>query len=159
MVEAVPGKVQVVGNVRVNAASYRARASDSPIVNGQPLWPDDQLDATGVAFRGGVSASLSDAWTVTGNLSRGFRAPHMTDLGTLGLTGSGFEVAAPDVAGLGGTVGSTADASAVSLGTPIAVGPEAASPMRGASTIVVRACDRRWRCSSTRSTTTSRSSR
>ena len=40
----------------------------------------------------------------------------MTDLGTLGLTGSGFEVAAPDVAGLGGFVGTTADASAVSTG-------------------------------------------
>ena len=44
-------------------------------------------------------------------MSRGFRAPHITDLGTLGLTGSGFEVAAPDIAGLGGTVGSTADAT------------------------------------------------
>jgi hemoglobin/transferrin/lactoferrin receptor protein len=43
----------------------------------------------------------------------------MTDLGTLGLTGSGFEVAAPDVAGLGGTIGSTADASAQSTGMPV----------------------------------------
>ncbi len=44
----------------------------------------------------------------------------MTDLGTLGLTGSGFEVAAPDVAGLGGFVGTTADASAVSTGRAVA---------------------------------------
>jgi outer membrane receptor protein involved in Fe transport len=132
VIEAVPSKVQVVGNVRVNSASYRARASDSPIVNGQPLWPDDQLDAGGVAFRGGLSATLNDAWTVTGNLSRGFRAPHISDLGTLGLTGSGFEVAAPDVAGLGGTVGSTADATAVSLGTPIEqVGPESSLAYEG----------------------------
>jgi hemoglobin/transferrin/lactoferrin receptor protein len=43
----------------------------------------------------------------------------MTDLGTLGLTGSGFEVAAPDVAGLNGFVGTTADASAVSTGRPV----------------------------------------
>ena len=88
------------------------------------ILPDDELRAAGVAFRGGLNATLSDAWTVTANLSRGFRAPHITDLGTLGLTGSGFEIAAPDVAGLGGTVGSTADASAVSLGAPIEqVGP------------------------------------
>ena len=101
-------------------------------MNGQPLWPDDQLDATGVAFRTGVSASVTDTWSVSANLSRGFRAPHITDLGTLGLTGSGFEVAAPDVAGLGGTVGSTADASAVSLGTPIAqVGPETSLTYEG----------------------------
>jgi hemoglobin/transferrin/lactoferrin receptor protein len=43
----------------------------------------------------------------------------MTDLGTLGLTGSGFEVAAPDVAGLNGTVGTTADATAISTGDPV----------------------------------------
>jgi hemoglobin/transferrin/lactoferrin receptor protein len=44
----------------------------------------------------------------------------MTDLGTLGLTGSGFEVAAPDVAGRNGFIGTTADASAVSTGDPVA---------------------------------------
>jgi hemoglobin/transferrin/lactoferrin receptor protein len=54
------------------------------------------------------------------SVSRGFRAPHMTDLGTLGLTGSGFEVAAPDIATMGGFVGTTADASAVSSGHPVA---------------------------------------
>lgn len=132
IVEAVPSKVQVVGNVRVNSASYVARAADSPIVSGAPLWPDDSLRSTGLAFRVGVSAAASETWTVSGNVSRGFRAPHVTDLGTLGLTGSGFEVAAPDIAGLGGTVGSTADASAVSLGTPIdQVGPETSFTYEG----------------------------
>ena len=66
-----------------------------------------------------------EQWTLLGSVSRGFRAPHMTDLGTLGLTGSGFEVAAPDVAGLDGEVGTTADATAVSTGDPVEqVGPE-----------------------------------
>jgi outer membrane receptor protein involved in Fe transport len=132
VVEAIPSKVQLVGNVRVNGASYSARAADSPLVNGQPLWPDDELRAIGVAFRAGMSASVTETWSVTANISRGFRAPHITDLGTLGLTGSGFEVAAPDIAGLGGTVGSTADASAVSLGTPIdQVGPETSLTYEG----------------------------
>ena len=130
--EAVPSKVQLVGNFRVNGASYRARASESPIVNGQPLWPDDELSVRGTAFRAGVFANLSDMWSVTGNVSRGFRAPHITDLGTLGLTGAGFEVAAPDVAGAGGSVGSTADATAVSLGIPVAqVGPETSLAYEG----------------------------
>jgi hemoglobin/transferrin/lactoferrin receptor protein len=123
--DAVPSKLRLVGNARLNGASYRARASDSPLVNGQSLWPDDQLSASGFAFRGGMTLDTSDAVTVTANVSRGFRAPHITDLGTLGLTGSGFEVAAPDVAGLGGTIGSTADATAISLGLPVEqVGPE-----------------------------------
>jgi hemoglobin/transferrin/lactoferrin receptor protein len=69
---------------------------------------------------------------VTANVSRGFRAPHVTDLGTLGLTGSGFEVAALDIAGLGGTIGSTADAAAVSLGLPVEqVGPETSLSYEG----------------------------
>jgi len=123
--DAVPSKLRLVGNARLNGASYRARASDSPLVNGQPLWPDDELSASGFAYRGGMTLNTSDVVTVTANVSRGFRAPHITDLGTLGLTGSGFEVAAPDVAGLGGTIGSTADATAISLGLPVEqVGPE-----------------------------------
>jgi outer membrane receptor protein involved in Fe transport len=130
--ELVPSKMQVVANLRVNGASYRARASDSPLVNGQPLWPDDQLTSAGWAFRTGVKATMSDDWSVSANVSRGFRAPHITDLGTLGLTGSGFEVAAPDVAGMGATVGSTADATAVSLGEPVEqVGPETSLTYEG----------------------------
>jgi hemoglobin/transferrin/lactoferrin receptor protein len=57
----------------------------------------------------------------------------MTDLGTLGLTGSGFEVAAPDVEGLNGTVGTTADGSAISTGDPVEqVGPETSVQWEGA---------------------------
>ena len=54
-------------------------------------------------------------------MSRGFRAPHITDLGTLGLTGAGFEVSRRDVAGLGGRrSGTTADADARSRpGVPV----------------------------------------
>jgi hemoglobin/transferrin/lactoferrin receptor protein len=132
IIELVPSKAQFVASLRVNGARYQAKASDSPIVNGQPLWPDDQLSTTGVAFRAGVNANVTTGWNVTANVSRGFRAPHITDLGTLGLTGSGFEVAAPDIAGLGGTVGSTADSNAVSLGQPVEqVGPETSVTYEG----------------------------
>src|SRR6185503_18791925 len=63
--------------------------------------------------------------TIMTAVSTGYRAPHMTDLGTLGLTGSGFEVAAPDLEGRSAFIGSTADANAVSTGRPVAqVDPE-----------------------------------
>jgi hemoglobin/transferrin/lactoferrin receptor protein len=56
----------------------------------------------------------------------------MTDLGTLGLTGSGYEVAARDVAGLNGEIGSTADATAVSTGRPVEqVGAESSVNVEG----------------------------
>lgn len=124
--EAIRGKLRLVGNIRYSAASYESLAADSPVVNGSRLWPDDSLFSDSVTFRAGVVATPIKGFSLLANFSRGYRAPHITDLGTLGLTGSGFEVAAPDVAGLGATVGSTASgATAVSTGIPVEqVGPE-----------------------------------
>jgi hemoglobin/transferrin/lactoferrin receptor protein len=131
--DAIPDRARFVGAVRYGGASYEARASDSPMVNGLPLWPDDSLGVSDVTFRASGVITPDDRWTFLASISRGFRAPHMTDLGTLGLTGSGFEVAAPDVQGLDGTVGTTADANAVSTGEPVRqVGPETSLQYEGA---------------------------
>ena len=86
---------------------------------GKPLWPDDSFSTTSLTFRAGAIITPAEPWTFVVSASRGFRAPHMTDLGTLGLTGSGFEVAAPDVEGRNGFVGTTADATAISTGDPV----------------------------------------
>jgi hemoglobin/transferrin/lactoferrin receptor protein len=118
-IDAVPGRFQVDGSVRWGGTRYEAEASDSPLVGGAPLWPDDELDVSSVTFRTGGVWTVSPGFQILGSVSSGFRAPSITDLGTLGLTGAGFEVSAPDVAGLGGTVGTTADASAVSTGDPV----------------------------------------
>ncbi len=118
--EVVPQKLRLVGNVRYSAASYRARAEDSPLVGGQRLWPDDSLRDSGLTYRAGVVTTPLAGLSVSANFSRGFRVPHMTDLGTLGLTGSGFEVAAPDVTGLAATIGSTASSDALSTGRTVA---------------------------------------
>ena len=142
MFDAVPDRVRLVGALRFGGASYEASAADSPIVGGAPLWPDDSLAVRDVTFRASAVITPDDRWTFAGSLSRGFRAPHMTDLGTLGLTGSGFEVAAPDVDGLNGTVGTTADATAVSTGDPVEqVGPESSLQYEGS----IRYRDRNWR--------------
>ncbi len=130
--DAVPDRLRLLGAVRFGGASYKARAADSPLVGGLPLWPDDSLTAASPTFRASAVATPDAFWTFSGSVSRGFRAPHMTDLGTLGLTGSGFEVAAPDVTGLGGFVGSTADAAAVSTGRAVEqVGPETSLQYEG----------------------------
>jgi len=72
-----------------------------------------------MTFRAGAIMTPADRWTLVVSASRGFRAPHMTDLGTLGLTGAGFEVASPDVEGMNGLVGTTADATAISSGDAV----------------------------------------
>ena len=130
--EAVPDRVRLLGSIRIGSARYEARATDSPLVGGAPLWPDDSLSATGVGFRAAAVLTPDDNWTFSGLVSRGFRAPHMTDLGTLGLTGSGFEVAAPDVANMNATVGTSADSNAVSTGTAVTqVSPETSLNVEG----------------------------
>jgi hemoglobin/transferrin/lactoferrin receptor protein len=117
--DVAPGRFRLTGNIRYSAAAYESLASDSPLVGGKPLWPNDSMRVDNATFRAGAVVTPVSGFNLVANLSRGFRAPHVTDLGTLGLTGSGFEVAAPDVAGLGAMVGSTAGADAVSIGRPV----------------------------------------
>jgi outer membrane receptor protein involved in Fe transport len=117
--EAVTRRLWLAGNLRWSGAAYESKASDSPLLNGKPLWPDDSLSASSTTFRTGAVLALTEALRLSANVGRGFRAPHITDLGTLGLTGSGFEVAAPDVAGLGAMVGTTAGRDAVTTGNAV----------------------------------------
>jgi len=117
--ELIPDKLRFVGDLRYSAARYESKASDSPLVNGKPLWPNDSLSVSSLTFRAGLVGTIWKGLKISANVSRGFRAPHMTDLGTVGLTGSGFQVSADAVQGLGATVGDTAGSSAVSTGRPV----------------------------------------
>jgi hemoglobin/transferrin/lactoferrin receptor protein len=117
--EAIPNRLRLMGNLRYSVASYSSRAKDAPIVEGERLWPDDSLRVSSVTFRAGVVVTPVEGLSFLANIGRGFRAPHMTDLGALGLVGTGFEVSASEVAGLGATVGSTADETARSTGLAV----------------------------------------
>ena len=115
----IPDKLRFVGGVRYGASRYESKASDSPLVNGKPLWPDDSLSVSNVTFRAGLVGTLIKGLSLSANVSRGFRAPHITDLGTVGLTGSGFQVSADAVQDLGAMVGNTAAGTAVSSGKAV----------------------------------------
>lgn len=117
--DVVPDWFRLSGALRYNVASYRARAADSPIVSGQPLWPNDSLRVDDFSGRIGAVVTPFEGFNFHLNYSRGFRYPSMTDLGTLGLTGSGFEVDFNTARALGGTIGSTADATATNTGIPV----------------------------------------
>jgi outer membrane receptor protein involved in Fe transport len=112
--EALPGTLRLNGALRFSTASYEARAAQSPVMNGKPLWPDDDYERSAFTFRAGALWTVGSSFRLAANLSRGFRAPDVTDLGTFGLTGAGYEISNREVEGRGATVGTTADASAVS---------------------------------------------
>ena len=116
---AIPDRLRITGALRYSAASYKVRAEDSPVVGGSRLWNDDSLRVGDFSGRIGTVVRIADGLRVAFNYSRGFRYPSMTDLGTLGLTGDGFEVDYISAINLGGTIGTTADASAISTGIAV----------------------------------------
>lgn len=108
------GRLRVSGALRFGGASYRSRATASR------LWPDDSMAANTVTGRVGAVVRLRDGFRVHGHYSRGFRAPSVTDLGTVGLQGNGaYEAAYVELAGLGATIGDRADDRAVSTGVAV----------------------------------------
>ncbi len=116
---AIPERLRITGALRYSGADYKARASDSPLVGGQPLWSDDSLSTSNVSGRIGAVVRATNEFRIAFNYSRGFRYPNMTDLGTLGLTGDGFEVDHLTAGAANGTIGTTAASNAVSTGLPV----------------------------------------
>ncbi|MDQ3323820.1 MAG: TonB-dependent receptor, partial [Acidobacteriota bacterium] len=118
--EAIPGRLRVSGALRYNVGIYKAQAADAPVIAGQRLFPDDSAGFKDFSGRIGAVVTVADGLNAAFNFSRGFRAPNITSLGSLGLVGVGFQVSTSSVADLGATIGTTADAAAVSSGVSVA---------------------------------------
>jgi hemoglobin/transferrin/lactoferrin receptor protein len=118
--QAIPDRLRITGALRYGGAFYKVRAADSPVVNGQTLFGDDKLRVADFSGRIGAVVRVADGLRLAFNYSRGFRYPNITDLGTLGLTGDGFEIDYTTAINLGGIIGTTADNTAVSAGLPVA---------------------------------------
>ena len=118
--QAIPDRLRITGALRYSGALYKVRAEDSPIVNGGRLFQDDSQRFADFSGRIGAVARVVDNLRFAFNYSRGFRYPSATDLGTLGLTGDGFEIDYLTAINLGGTIGTTAGSDAVSTGLPVA---------------------------------------
>ncbi len=113
-------RLRLTGALRFGGASYQSRASAAPVAFGRPLWPDDSLAANAFSGRGGATFRAAEPLWFHFNYARAFRAPSITDLGTLGLQGNGnYEASHASIASLGGFVGSDASPDAVSTGRPV----------------------------------------
>jgi outer membrane receptor protein involved in Fe transport len=117
---AVPDRLRLSGALRYSVASYRSRAENAPVVAGRPLFPDDSARFGALSGRVGAVVTVGGGFDIAGKYVRGFRAPNTTDLGIIGLVGTGFEVDAATAAALGGFVGTTSGPDAVSSGVPVA---------------------------------------
>src|SRR6185436_19051081 len=118
---AIPDRLQINGALRYSIASYLSRASNAPLgPGGVPLFPDDSQRFDALSGRIGALVRVYGGFDVAGKYTRGFRAPNTTDLGILGLVGTGFEVDSQTAASRGGFIGTTAGGDAVSTGIPVA---------------------------------------
>lgn len=118
--EPIPNRLRLNGALRYNVGVYKSEAANSPVVNGQPLFPDDSARFEDFSGRFGVAITVFNGLNAAFNFSRGFRAPNITSLGSLGLVGVGFQVSTDAVVNLNASIGTTADAEAVSTGVPVA---------------------------------------
>jgi hemoglobin/transferrin/lactoferrin receptor protein len=116
---AIPNRLRFSGALRYSVASYQSRAANAPVVDGRPLFPDDSERFGAFSGRIGAVINIGGGFDIAAKYARGFRAPNTTDLGIVGLVGNGFEVNSPTAASLGGFIGTTAGADAVSTGVPI----------------------------------------
>ncbi|MGH9930653.1 MAG: TonB-dependent receptor [Pyrinomonadaceae bacterium] len=116
---AIPGRLNLSGAVRYSVASYRARAADAPLVNNLRLFPNDSERFGAFSGRIGAVINIGGGFDIAAKYARGFRAPNTTDLGIVGLVGTGFEVNSQTAASLGGFIGTTSGSDAVSTGIPI----------------------------------------
>ena len=122
----IPDRLRLNGAVRYNVASYDSRAANSDLgPDGRPLFPDDSARFSAFSGRFGGVVTVGGGFDIAAKYTRGFRAPNTTDLGIIGLVGTGFEVDAATAASRGGFIGTTAGADAVSTGIPVSrLGPE-----------------------------------
>jgi hemoglobin/transferrin/lactoferrin receptor protein len=117
---AIPDRLRINGALRYSVASYESRAANAePGPDGLPLFPDDSARFGALSGRIGAVVNVTGGFDIAGKYTRGFRAPNTTDLGIIGLVGTGFEVDASTAAALGGLIGSTAGTDAVSTGIPV----------------------------------------
>ena len=117
---AIPDRLQINAAIRYSVASYTSRAANSaPGPGGVPLFPDDSARFDAFSGRLGAVVNVTGGFDIAGKYTRGFRAPNTTDLGIIGLVGTGFEVDAATAAARGGFIGTTAGGDAVSTGLPV----------------------------------------
>src|SRR6185369_1427517 len=87
--------------------------------DGRPLFPDDSQRFGALSGRIGGVVRITGGFDIAAKYTRGFRAPNTTDLGILGLVGTGFEVNSETAIARGGFIGTTSGGDAVSTGIPV----------------------------------------
>lgn len=99
----------------VRAATFRYDAPADAVLG----VSDERVRMSAVTFNTGAVWSVAEPFNLTASVSRGFRAANAFDLGAIGVSGGGFEVAPQEAAALGAIVGSSDGAAAIATSRPV----------------------------------------
>lgn len=116
-VDLIPNKLRINGGLRYSAFFFKTFARDNVATTaGPPTAVDSSIRVDDVTFNFEAIAFIKKYLGVVGNISRGFRAPNILDLGTVGRTSFGAEVLSGAAAALNGEIGTSLGLNAKSTG-------------------------------------------
>ncbi|HWQ52258.1 MAG TPA: TonB-dependent receptor [Bryobacteraceae bacterium] len=115
------GRLRISGGGRFTSVAARTFAASNPglgVADSSQTFRDLTFD-TSVAWQAATAIGLF------GNVSRGFRAPNLNDLGALGLNDLGYEIPVSEAIPAGALLGTSSGEGALSAGrSAAALGPE-----------------------------------
>lgn len=102
----IPNRLRGTFGLRYSRVSYSQSPADNPLsANATPTVPPYKTNLGDVTFNTGLVYTISEHFNLTGNVSRGFRAPNVSDFGSVGNSGIGFEITPEEGERLGGFAG------------------------------------------------------
>ncbi|MEW6732594.1 MAG: TonB-dependent receptor [Acidobacteriota bacterium] len=120
--DVIPGKLRLNGGARYSAFFFKSFAQANPLNSqGRPTVPNSSVRVDDVTFNLEAIGFINQNLSVVGSISRGFRAPNVIDLGSLGNSTFGVEVLANEAVALGGMIGTTISAQARSTGKRVSL--------------------------------------
>ena len=114
------GRLRTVVGIRHTVAQLKTYSQQNLNAQGRPLGvSDSSLRFDNWTYNAGLTWRATSWLTLHAMASRAFRAPNTTDLGTLGLSGQGYEVPAVAAIGQGALLADSSAEGALSLGVPV----------------------------------------
>ncbi|HSK64083.1 MAG TPA: TonB-dependent receptor, partial [Pyrinomonadaceae bacterium] len=102
----IPRRLTANAGLRYSIVRYHQTSRNNPLdAGGRPTVPEFKETFDDVTFNAGLAYAINSHFTLTGNVSRGFRAPNVNDFAATGLSGLGFEIAPDEGVRLGGSAG------------------------------------------------------
>jgi len=102
----VPQRLTAHLGVRYSLFNYNQTSTGNPLdASGRPTVPNVEEKFDDITFNTGLTFTINRHFNLTGNVSRGFRAPNVNDFAATGLSGLGFEVSPDEGVRLNGSTG------------------------------------------------------